>query len=491
MGCDDYELAQLNYRLTRRQFLSRTSACMGALATASLLQPQVLGAAPTGTKGGAALTGGLASLPHHKPKAKRVIYLFMSGGPSHLDLFDYKPKLNELHGKDLPASVRGEQRVTLMTRNQASFPCAGSPFKFTQHGQAGGYFSDIVPHMASIADDICMVRSMYTEPINHDPAVTMMQTGFQLSGRPCMGSWMSYGLGSENSDLPAFVVMISGPFNQPVLSRYYHSGFLPGKHQGVQFQSQGEPVLYLNNPKGISHENRGNTVAAINQLNRMKHEAMLDPEIEARIDSFELAYRMQTSVPDLTDTSDEPQSVLDMYGPDVKKPGTFAANALLARRLIERGVRFVQLYHRGWDQHGSLHSGIQTQTRATDQPSAALVRDLKQRGLLDDTLVIWGGEFGRTSYSQGNLALNSFGRDHHPRCFTIWMAGGGIKPGMVYGQTDDFGYNLVDKPLHVHDFHATILHLFGINHERLTYRFQGRDFRLTDVHGNVNHDLLL
>jgi hypothetical protein len=465
----------------------RTASGMGALSLASLLSPSLLNAAQSAEQESGKL--GLPGLPHFKPKAKRIIYLFQSGGPSHMDLFDYKPVLSRMSGQELPPSVRGTQRVTLMTRNQTKFNCFGSPFKFKQYGDGGAWFSELVSHMGEIADDICMIRSVHTEPINHDPAMTMMQTGFQLAGRPCMGSWLSYGLGSENADLPAFVVLISGTPQQPILSRYYHSGFLPSRHQGVQFQGKGDPVLFLTNPQGMSHENRGNTIDAIGKLNAIKHQQALDPEIEARIDSFELAYRMQTSVPELTDLSGEPQHILDMYGPEAKSPGSFASNALLARRLLERGVRFVQLFHAGWDQHGGLHADITRQTKQTDQSSAALLKDLKQRGLLEDTLIVWGGEFGRTSYAQGD-PNNMNGRDHHPRCFSLWMAGAGIRPGTVYGSTDDFGYNLADNPVHVHDLHATMLHLFGIDHERLTYRFQGRDFRLTDVHGRIVRDIM-
>ncbi|MCA9068946.1 MAG: DUF1501 domain-containing protein, partial [Planctomycetaceae bacterium] len=409
-------------------------------------------------------------------KAKRVIYLFQSGGPSHLDLFDYKPKLNEENGKDVPKSILGDQRVTLMTRNQKRFAAFGSPFKFAQYGESGQWFSEVLPHMAKTADDWCFIKSIQSEPINHDPAMTFLQTGRQIPGRPAFGSWLHYGLGSECEDLPAYIVMTSGVTQQPLLSRYWHNGFLPAQFQGVQFQSTGDPVLFLSNPTGIDHENRGRILSAVNQLNELKHKQVGDPEIEARIDAFQMAYRMQTSVPELIDFSDEPKHILDMYGPDVQKQGTFAYQCLLARRLSERGVRFVQLFHAGWDQHGGLKGGIERQTRAADQPSAALINDLKQRGLLDETLVIWGGEFGRTAYTQG-----SNGRDHHPRCYTIAMAGGGIKGGVSYGATDEYGYNIAENKVHIRDFHATLLHCLGIDHERFSFRYQGLDAKLTGV----------
>ena len=479
------ETELLDYQLTRRRFLTRTSANLGVAAVASLMNPGPIAA--TNPKSSQASGIGLLGRPHHQAKAKRVIYLFQSGGPSHIDLFDPKPRLNKEHGKDLPPSIKGTQRVTLMTRNQKRFPCFGTPFKFKQHGRAGHWFSNIVPHMASVADELCFIKGLHTEPINHDPAMTFMQTGRGVPGLPSIGSWLNYGLGSENENLPAYVVMTSGVTQQPVLSRYYHSGFLPSKYQGVQFQSTGDPVLFLSNPTGMSHQNRGLTISAINRLNKIKQDSVGDPEIQARIDSYEMAYQMQVSVPELTDMSKEPKHILDMYGPDVKKEGTFAYQCLLARRMAERGVRFVQLFHAGWDQHGNLKKDIQRQTRASDQPSAALIKDLKMRGMLDDTLVIWGGEFGRTAYTQG-----SNGRDHHPRCFTVWMAGGGIKGGISYGSTDDYGYNLADEStaIHVNDFHATVLHCLGIDHARLTYRFGGRDFRLTDVAGKVVNPLL-
>jgi hypothetical protein len=473
------DLHTLRQLLTRRHFLRRTSAGLGAVAVASLLDPKLLAesAQPKGRPG-------ILGRPHFPAKARSVIYLFMAGGPSHVDTFDPKPTLRAQHGKEMPKSVLGTQRVTLMTRNQGHFQAASTPFKTVKVGKAGIEITDVLPHTAKVIDELAVVRSIHSEPINHDPAVTFMQTGRGQPGLPCMGSWVTYGLGSESGDLPAFVVMISGPFDQPTPSRYWHSGFLPAQYQGVQFQPGKDPVLYLANPDGISQENRGHLIDGINQLNQLKLAEVGDPEIEARISSYELAFRMQTSVPELMDASKEPKSVLSLYGPDVDKPGSFAANCLLARRLVERGVRFVQLFHRGWDAHGDVTGNVRRQAGATDQPAAALLRDLKQRGLLDSTLVVWGGEFGRTAYGQGNLK-GGFGRDHHPRCFTVWLAGAGIKGGTVSGQTDDFGYNIAADGVHVNDLHATILHLLGVEHERLTYRFGGRDFHLTDVAGKV------
>ncbi|MCY2967770.1 MAG: DUF1501 domain-containing protein [Planctomycetota bacterium] len=469
--------------LTRRNFLSRTSAGLGAAAVASLLNPAL--AAPTSSPENALA----AALPHFAPKAKRVIYLFMSGGPSHIDLYDPKPKLAELHGQELPASVRGQQRVTLMTRNQGQFLVAASKFKFIKHGASGQELTEMLPHIGKIADDIAIIRSMHTEPINHDPAVNFIQTGSGVVGRPTLGSWLSYGLGSENKNLPDFIVLLSGAGGQPVVSRYWSNGFLPAKFQGVQFRSQGDPVLYLSNPPGIDGAGRKSLIDGVNELNQLKYDSVADPEIQARINSFELAYRMQMSVPELMDISTEPKSALERYG---AQPGqaSFASNCLLARRLAERGVRFIQLYHRDWDHHADIPNRMKQQCPQTDQASAALVQDLKDRGMLDDTLVIWGGEFGRTTYNQGPLKPDSYGRDHHPRCYSIWMAGGGIKGGITYGQTDEFGYNIVENPVHIHDFQATILHLLGLNHEKLTYRFQGRDFRLTDIGGKVVPALL-
>ena len=432
----------------------------------------------------------IAPGPNFEPRAKRVIYLFQSGGPSQMDLFDYKPLLNEMNGQELPDSVRKGQRLTGMSANQASLPLAGSIFDFKQHGQSGAWMSSLLPHTAKVADELCFIKSMYTEAINHDPAITFFQTGSQISGRPSVGAWLDYGLGSDNENLPSFVVMLTkGKGGQPLYSRLWGSGFLPSKHQGVQFRSGKDPVLYLNNPDGVSRKSREMLLGRLRDLHE-EQIAQGDDGLEARIAQYEMAFRMQASVPEVTDLSDEPDYVFDEYGPDARTPGTYAANCLMARRLIERGVRFVQLFHRGWDQHGGLPAGIRTQCRETDQPSAALVADLKRRGLLDDTLVIWGGEFGRTNYSQGALTADNYGRDHHPRCFTMWMAGGGAKPGVSYGATDEFGYNIAENGVHVHDFHTTMLHLLGIDHERLTYKYQGRRFRLTDVHGNLIPDLI-
>jgi hypothetical protein len=466
----------MNHPLTRRRFLMRTSAGLGVAALASLLDAQD-SASP-------AIAG-----THFAPKAKNVIYLFMGGGPSHVDTFDPKPMLRQRHGEEMPASVLGTQRVTLMTRNQGHFRTAATPFRFRKVGRAGHDMSSLWQHLPEVADELTFIRSLHTEPINHDPAVTMMQTGRGESGLPSMGSWLSYGLGSENRDLPAFLVMMSGTFDQPITPRYFTNGFLPSQHQGVQFQAAGDPVFYLSNPAGLSRNARGEIVAGVNDLNRIRQQKVGDPEIETRINAYELAFRMQTSVPDLMNIRDESQATLARYGPDVNNPSTFARQCLLARRLVERGVRFVQLFHRGWDAHSAVITGLMRQVRDVDQPIAALIRDLKTRGLLDETLVIWGGEFGRTAYGQGPL-FGAFGRDHHPRCFTYWLAGGGIKPGLTIGATDDFGYNITERPIHVNDLHATILHCLGIDHLRLTYRHAGRDFRLTDLAGEVVRDVL-
>lgn len=431
---------------------------------------------------------------HFPAKVKRVIYLFQSGAPSQMELFDYKDKLKDLRGTELPDSIRMGQRLTGMTATQASFPVAPSMFRFAQHGQSGAWLSELMPHTAKVVDQLCFIKSMYTEQINHDPAVTFFQTGHQLAGRPSIGAWLSYGLGSENQDLPAFVVMISqgsgNPADQPLYDRLWGSGFLPSKYQGVKFRSIGDPVLFLTNTPGISDTARKRFIDDVSELNRMKLAEVGDPEIATRISQYEMAFRMQSSVPELTDLSKEPAHIFDLYGPDSRKPGTFGANCLLARRLAERGVRFIQLFHRGWDQHNHLPKQIVGQARDTDQPSAALITDLKQRGLLDDTLVVWGGEFGRTVYCQGKLTADDYGRDHHPRCFTIWMAGGGVKAGTAYGESDDYCYNIVRDPVHVHDLHATMLHLLGVDHTKLTFKFQGRHFRLTDVHGNVVRGVL-
>jgi len=442
-------------------------------------------------RAGLAAASGVLS-PTLPVKAKRVILLFQHGGPSQLDLYDYKPQLAAERGKDLPESIRRGQRLTTMTAMQDKFPTAPSVFQFAQHGQSGMWLSELIPHTASIADQLCLVRSMHTEQINHDPAVTFAQTGFQLAGRPSMGAWVSYGLGSENQDLPAYVVMVSqGKGNaQALADRAWGSGFLPTKHQGVKFRAAADPVLYLGDPAGYSKTARRRYLDDLQKLNEMKFEEYQDPETQTRIAQYEMAYRMQASVPELTDLSKEPESTFEMYGPDARTPGTYAANCILARRLAERGVRFVQLFHRGWDQHGNLPADIRKQCGQTDQPSAALVKDLAQRGLLQDTLVIWAGEFGRTVYSQGTLTETNYGRDHHPRCFSVWMAGAGVKGGTVYGETDDFSYNIVRDPMDFHDLHATALHLMGVPHTQLTYKFQGRHYRLTDVHGRVMRDLL-
>jgi len=432
--------------------------------------------------------------PHFAPKAKRVISLFQSGGPSQIDLFDPKPLLKNLRGSDLPDSIRRGQRLTGMTATQTTFPTAPSIYDFKQYGNSGAWLSNLLPHTAKIADQLCFIKSMYTEQINHDPAITFCQTGFQLAGRPSIGAWLSYGLGSENKELPAYVVMISQgtgrPGDQPLYDRLWGSGFLPSRYQGVKFQSSGDPVLYLSNPDGVDPAGRRRFLNDLAKMNEMKYEEAGDPEISTRIAQYEMAYRMQTSVPELTDLSKESPRTFEMYGPDARKPGTFAGNCLLARRLAERGVRFVQLFHRGWDHHTTLPKSIEGQCRDVDQGGAALVQDLKERGLLDDTLVIWGGEFGRTVYCQGKLTETDYGRDHHPRCYTIWMAGGGVKPGISIGETDDYSYNITADPVHVHDLNATILHCLGIDHGKLTFKFQGRHFRLTDVHGNVVRKVL-
>jgi len=431
--------------------------------------------------------------PHFEPKAKRVIYLFQSGGPSQLEMMDYKPELPSLHGSELPDSIRQGQRLTGMTSGQKSFPVVAPKFKFAQYGQSGAWFSELLPHTAKIADDLCIVRSMHTEAINHDPAITLMQTGSQQPGRPSLGAWLSYGLGSEAEDLPAFVVMIShgtgSDSNQGLLDRLWGSGFLPSSHQGVKFRSGADPVLYLNDPAGVGRPLRRRMLDGLAKLNAIHFRQDGDPEIATRIQQYEMAFRMQASVPSLADLSDEPDSTFELYGQQAKTPGTYAANCLLARRMVERGVRFVQLYHRGWDNHGNLPSNIPKQCSDIDQPQAALITDLKRRGLLDDTLVVWGGEFGRTVYSQGSLQ-EDYGRDHHGRCFTMWLAGGGFKSGHVFGETDDYGYNIVRDPIHIHDLHATVLHCLGFDHERLTYPYQGRMFRLTDVAGKVVNELL-
>ena len=474
--------------LTRRYFFGKASAGLGVAALAGLLSEDLRAAAFESAE------GGLPGLPHFTPTAKRVIYLFQSGAPSQMDLFDYKPRLKDLAKTELPDSVRMGQRLTGMSSGQASFPVAPSIFQFRQHGASGAWLSELMPHLAGVADDLCFIKSMYTEAINHDPGVTFFQTGFQIAGRPSIGAWLAYGLGSENRDLPAFVVMISqgsgNPNDQPLADRQWGSGFLPTKYQGVKFRSLGDPVLYLSDPSGFSSQARRRFIDDVGRLNQVEMDEFGDPEIATRIAQYEMAYKMQSSVPELTDLSKEPARTFELYGPEARRPGTFAANCLLARRMAERGVRFIQLFHRGWDQHNELPKQIQGQARDTDQASSALVQDLKERGLLKDTLVVWGGEFGRTVYCQGKLTADNYGRDHHPRCFTMWLAGGGIQPGITFGETDDFCYNIVKDPVHVHDLHATILHTLGIDHTRLTYKFQGRAFRLTDVSGSVVKQIL-
>ena len=467
--------------IQRRAFLGRSAAGLAAVST--LLAEDGLAEKP-------APEPGLGDLPHFAGKAKRVIYLFQSGAPAQLDLFDYKPQLNKHHAADLPDSIRKGQRLTGMTSKQERFPVAPSTFSFAQHGESGQWLSELLPQTAQIADRISILKTLHTEAINHDPAITFIQTGAQLAGRPSFGSWLSYGLGSLNRDLPAFVAMVSGAGGQPLYDRLWGSGFLPTKFQGVKFRSVGDPVLFLSNPTGLDSRVRRRFLDDLSRLNALKLKQQGDPEISTRMAQYELAFRMQTSVPELTDTSKEPDHIFKLYGEDSRKPGTFASNCLLARRLCERGVRFVQLFHRGWDQHATLPKKIAEQCASTDQASAALVLDLAQRGLLKDTLVVWGGEFGRTVYCQGRLTKTDYGRDHHPRCFSIWVAGAGIKPGVTHGTTDDYSYNIVENPVHVHDLNATLLHCLGIDHQRLTFKYQGRRHRLTDVHGNLVRDIL-
>lgn len=476
-----------NLKINRRHFFSKMSVGLGSVALGSLLVPGLFDHKNDGALGMQAI-----GRPHFAPKAKRIIYLFQAGAPSQFESFDYKPLLRERMGEDLPASIRKGQRLTGMTAGQEHFPLVGSYADFHQHGEHGAWISDYFPNIGKIADDICIVNSMYTEAINHDPAITFFQTGNQNSGRPSMGSWMSYGLGSENQNLPAFVVLTSrGKGNgQGLYSKLWSNGFLDSKHQGVLLRSGKDPVLYLNDPDGITRKDKRSMLDQVNKLNEQHFHQVGDEEIKSRIAQYEMAYRMQMSVPEVMDLKKEPDSVIKLYGAEALIPGTYAANCLLARRLAESGVRFIQLYHQGWDQHGNLPNEMSGQARDVDQASAALVLDLKQRGLLDDTLVIWGGEFGRTNYCQGRFRPDNYGRDHHPRSFSIWMAGGGIKPGMTYGKTDEFGYNIVKDPVHVHDFHATMLYLMGIDHEQLTYKYQGRRFRLTDVAGNVVNNLI-
>lgn len=480
------EFNKFRLNTTRRHFLTKAGLGIGGIALGSLMLPNLFGKKEEEVS---PLTLGL---PQFAPKAKRIIYLFQNGAPSQLETFDYKPKLNEMLGQDLPASVRMGQRLTGMTAGQSKFPLVGSAFKFNQHGQSGTYISDMFPNMAKIVDDICVIKTIHTEAINHDPALTFFQTGAQQGNRPSMGAWMSYGLGSDNQNLPAYCVLLSrGRGNgQGVYSKLWTNGFLDSIHQGVVFSSGEDPVLYLGNPEGQDKVSRRNMLDKLAALNNMSFEKFGDPEIQTKVQQYEMSYRMQTAVPELTDLSKEPDHIVKMYGADCLVPGTYAANCLLARKLSEAGTRFVQLYHQGWDQHGNLVGEMPLQAQDVDRASAALVQDLKQRGLLDETLVIWGGEFGRTNYCQGNLSRENYGRDHHPKCFSIWMAGGGIKPGMVYGETDEFGYNIVKDPVSVHDFHATVLHLLGMNHEQFTYRHLGRRYRLTDVSGSVVKGIL-
>ncbi len=465
----------------RREILQQFGMGLGSIALSQLLAPPNVAA--------------VKENGHYKlarvPRAKRIIYLFQSGGPSQLDLFDYKPELEKFHGEQLPSAIRKGQRLTSMSGNQASLPLVKSPFKFAQHGESGQWISEVLPRTAKIADELCIVRSMHTEAINHGPAVTHMQTGSQFPGRPSMGAWLDYGLGTENENLPSFVVLVTkNKGGQPLITRLWGSGFLPSKYQGTRFRSGKDPVLYLSNPQGLDSTGRRLMLDRLRELHELKLAATADPTLEDRIAQYELAFRMQASIPDVTNVADEPEHIFKLYGDAARQPGSFAANCLLARRLAERGVRFIQLYHPGWDQHGGLVGGLRGQAKETDQASAALVVDLKQRGLLEDTIVIWGGEFGRTNYCQGKLTGTNFGRDHHPRCFSLWMAGGGYKGGVTYGETGPLGYNIHENPMHVHDFHATLLHQMGIDHEQLTYRYQGRRFRLTDVHGQVVREIV-
>lgn len=475
--------------MDRRTFLTKTSLGLGAFTLSSLLMS---GASPGGTGAGIGSGEAKAVFPNFLPKAKRVIYLFQAGGPSQLDLFDYKPQLVKYHQQQLPASVRQGQRLTGMSADQTSLPVASSIFKFQAYGQSQAWVSELMPYTAQVVDELCFLRTVHTEAINHDPAITFFQTGHQIAGRPSVGAWMSYGLGTDNANLPMFIVLVSknAVSDQPLYARLWGNGFLPSEHQGVQFRSGKDPVLYLSNPEGYTTADRRDMLNYLSQLNQVQYDAYQDPEIITRIAQYEMAFRMQTSVPDVLDLSGESDDTYNLYGADSRDPGTYAANCLLARRLLEKGVKFVQLFHQGWDHHGGLPAGIRNQCQKTDQATAALIKDLKRRGMLEDTLVVWGGEFGRTVYSQGKLSADNYGRDHHPKCFTMWMAGAGVKAGMSYGVTDDFGYNIAENPVHVHDFHATMLHLFGIDHEQLTYKYQGRRFRLTDVSGTVVKDIL-
>jgi uncharacterized protein (DUF1501 family) len=478
MQCSDF-LA------SRRSFLGRGATGLGAAALAGLLNPKPLGARPTRSAG-----GGLSDLPHHAPKAKRIIYLFQSGGPAQMDLYDPKPDLVRRFGEEVPKSVYPDDRKTTMTSGQTSFPVAPSRFQFQRHGQSGIELSELMPALARMADDICVIRSMHTEAINHDPAATFFQTGSVVPGRPSIGSWVDYGLGSENADLPSFVALTSGTGGQPLYDRLWGNGFLPGRYQGVKFRGQGDPILDLNNPPGVSPAMRRRMLDSVGRLNGLQLRETGAAEIETRMAQYELAYRMQMSVPELIDFSKEPASLVELYGPDVRRTGSYAYNCLLARRLAERGVRFIQLFHRGWDHHGNLPNRLRSLCDATDAPTGALLHDLKQRGMLDDTLVVWGGEFGRTVYCQGKLTEQTYGRDHHPNCFSMWLAGGGVKGGLAYGSTDDYSVNVADMGVHVHDLQATLLNQLGVDHERLTFKHQGRYYRLTDIAGLVLRDIL-
>lgn len=486
-----FDCNRFNPGYSRRDFLNRTTLGLGAVALSSLVNSSSASGKAVDDLSDSAWRGALTA-PHIPPRAQRVIYLFQSGGPSQLELFDYKPVLSERIGEELPESIRMGQRLTGMTAGQKMFPMVGPRYPFRQHGASGAWVSELMPHTGMIVDDLCFIKSMYTEAINHDPAITFFQTGSQLPGRPSIGSWISYGLGSANENLPTFCVLLSKSRKgaQPLYARLWGNGFLAAEHQGVPFRSGADPVLYLRNPAGVTRKDRRRHLNYLKKLQNAHTRAAEDSEIQSRIAQYEMAFRMQTSVPETMDLSSEPESTFEMYGPDSRKPGTFAANCVLARRLAEKGVKFIQLYHQGWDQHGNLPKDIQVMAKTTDRSSAALILDLKQRGLLEDTLVIWGGEFGRTNYSQGELTEDNFGRDHHPRCFTIWMTGAGVRPGMTHGETDELGYNVVRDPVHVHDFQATLLHLLGIDHEKLTFKYQGRRFRLTDVHGHVVREIL-
>jgi len=470
---------------TRRQFFRRGGNVLGAAALATLGLQSGSNAIGFAGENAPPHSGGLGTLPHFAPKAKRVIYLHMVGGPSQMDLFDYKPQMNEWYDKDLPESIRNGQRLTTMTSGQSRFPIAPSKYKFAQHGQSGMWITELLPETAKVADDLCFVRSMNTEAINHEPAITYMQTGNMVTGRPCIGSWLSYGLGSMNNNLPTFVVLVAQPTNteqiQAISARLWSSGCLPGEHAGCSFRSVGDPILYINNPTGVPTDIRRKTLDGLKSLNEMNFRAVGDPEIHTRIQQYELAFRMQSSVPELTNIADEPESTIELYGQEAKKPGSFANSALLARRMVERDVRFVQIYLNNWDHHGNVANRLPSQCKDIDRATYGLITDLKSRGLLDSTLIVWGGEFGRTIYSQGGLSKDNYGRDHHPRCFTMWMAGGGIKGGTIYGETDDFSYNIIKDPVHIRDFHATVLHLLGIDHERFTFKNQGLDLRLTGV----------